>query len=205
MKRPWPAQKTLFDLRPAQDIVVESARALALSADRPHARQLLVGVAHDQACPPSIRADAYYLETTNSRGSASSFPGRATRPRSASRSTAETRAATRKVAGDRARGRQAARPRRDRVRASSVRTSLSRFGGTATRSLYGDERWATPAQAGSSSRTPQVEEGRGFEAALACQRKLAVAPVALAARTVAHAWRHVRPHRHDRLSAARFG
>ena len=55
-------------------------------------------------------------ETTNSRGSASSFPGRATRPRSASRSTAETRAATRKVAGDRARGRQAARPRRDRVR-----------------------------------------------------------------------------------------
>jgi hypothetical protein len=76
-------------------------------------------------------------ETTNSRGSASSFPGRATRPRSASRSTAETRAATRKVAGDRARGRQAARPRRDRVRASSVRTSLSHFGGSATRPLYG--------------------------------------------------------------------
>lgn len=68
MKRPWPAQKTLFDLGPAQDVVVESARALALSGDRPHARQLLVGVAHDQACPPSIRADAYYLRDYELKG-----------------------------------------------------------------------------------------------------------------------------------------
>jgi hypothetical protein len=62
------AQKTLFDLGPAQDVVVESARALALSGDRPHARQLLVGVAHDQARPPSIRADAYYLRDYELKG-----------------------------------------------------------------------------------------------------------------------------------------
>jgi hypothetical protein len=49
----------LLDLGPAQDVVIEAARAVALTGDRERARQLLIGVAHDQGCPPAIRANAY--------------------------------------------------------------------------------------------------------------------------------------------------
>ena len=53
------AAGALLDRGPAQDVVIEAARALAICGDREQARRLLLGAAHDQACAPAIRADAY--------------------------------------------------------------------------------------------------------------------------------------------------
>jgi tetratricopeptide (TPR) repeat protein len=53
------AAGALLDRGPAQDVVIEAARALAMGGDREQARRLFLTVARDQACPPAIRADAY--------------------------------------------------------------------------------------------------------------------------------------------------
>ena len=65
MKRDYGAipatASALLLLGPAQDVQVDCGRALGLAGDVNEAQRLLVAVAHDPSCPPSIRADAYNL------------------------------------------------------------------------------------------------------------------------------------------------